>query len=692
MKKILIFAGTTEGRTLSETLAASGIVHTVSVATEYGEMVMKEDPLVEIHRGRMDREEMEEFIKGRDFSVVVDATHPYAKIVTENIKAAANEWKVPYLRLRRETDEGNEDGDIRYFDSHEACACALKDIHGNILLTTGSKDLEKYSCHDELRDRLYARVLPGLESLEICVKNGICGKQIIALQGPFSTEMNEALIRQFDISCMVTKKSGKSGGYREKLDAAKSCGIPVCVIGQRDAEGAKKSGDTADCGDSFETVCQKLETLCGMKIYHERTFAITLAGIGMGNHDCMTKEVEEAIRTADILLGAERMIRPYTPKIDKKPYYKAEQILPYLEELLKEKSGDFVLEPLHVVILFSGDSGFYSGCPALYRKLNLAIEQGRICGTIKILPGISSISYLASCIGESYQDAKILSIHGRTVPNLAKKLAASPKTFLLTNGAKDIQALGKALVERGMESCEITAGVQLSYPKQKIVSLTPAECLEFKEEGLITCLVKNPEAKAGTVCHGAADGEFIREKVPMTKEEVREVSICKLKLSPDSIVYDVGSGTGSIAIEMAGLSDDIQVFAIERKPDAVSLIKRNQEKFDLENIAVVEAEAPAGLDELPTPTHAFIGGSGKKMSEILDALYAKNPSMRVVINAVTLETICELREILEQYPVTNDEIVQMQVSRTKKVGSYHMMQAENPVWICAFDFVPQEKL
>lgn len=690
MKKILIFAGTTEGRTLSETLAAAGIAHTVSVATEYGEMVMKEDPLVEIHRGRMDRDQMVEFIRNQGFSVIVDATHPYATVVTENIKAASQEADVSYLRLRRETVESEVDGDIRYFDSHEACAYALKDVQGNILLTTGSKDLAKYSCHDELRDRLYARVLPGFDSLEICVNNGICGKQIIALQGPFSIEMNEALIRQFDISCMVTKKSGKSGGYNEKLEAAKNCGIPVCVIGKKDAEELATS-DKTDCGDSFNTVCHKLETLCNVKISQKHTLAITLAGIGMGCHDCMTRKVKEAIRTADVLLGAERMIRPYMSKIEKKPYYKAEQILPYLESLIEETSGTFTTEPLKVVILFSGDSGFYSGSPALYNKLNLAIEQGILCGSIRTLPGISSISYLASCIGESYQDAKILSIHGRTVPNLAKKLAASSKTFLLTNGAKDIQSLGKVLCENGMNSCEVIAGVQLSYPEQKIVTLTPAECLTFMEDGLITCLVKNSEAKAGTVCHGIPDSEFIREKVPMTKEEVREVSICKLKLRKDSIVYDVGSGTGSIAIEVAGLSDEIQVFAIERKTDAVSLIAKNCEKFGLENIAIIEAEAPDGLNDLPAPTHAFIGGSGKKMKEILDVLYAKNPSMRVVINSVTLETICEIREILERYPVTNDEIVQMQVSRTKKIGSYHMMQAENPVWICAFDFIPQEE-
>ena len=172
----------------------------------------------------------------------------------------------------------------------------------------------------------------------------------------------------------------------------------------------------------------------------------------------------------------------------------------------------------------------------------------------------------------------------------------------------------------------------------------------------------------------------------MTKEEVREVSICKLKLYRGAVVYDIGSGTGSIAVEVAGLSDDIQVYAVEQKKEAVSLIWQNKEKFHLENITVIEAKAPEGLSELPKATHAFIGGSGGNLKEILRTLYDLNPDMRVVINAVSMETICEIKEILSLYKVKNEEIVQMQVSRAKKTGQYHLMQAENPVWICAFDF------
>ena len=219
-----------------------------------------------------------------------------------------------------------------------------------------------------------------------------------------------------------------------------------------------------------------------------------------------------------------------------------------------------------------------------------------------------------------------------------------------------------------------------------VTNHTPQECCELNREGLYTCFVSNPYATDRQLTHGIADEEFIRDKVPMTKEEIREVSICKLRLHDKAVVYDVGSGTGSVAVETASLSDDIQVYAIERNKEAVSLIKRNQEKFGLQNITVVEGAAPESLSGLPKATHAFIGGSGGRLKDILSVLRQINPEMRVVINAVTMETVCEVKEILSLYDIREEEIVQIQASRARKAGNYHLMQAENPVWICAFRF------
>jgi precorrin-6Y C5,15-methyltransferase (decarboxylating) len=671
LKEILIFAGTTEGRKLSEYLSEREIYHTVCVATEYGEIVLNKSPFMTIHRGRMNENEIKDFIEKGNFSVVVDATHPYAQEVTKNIKAATT--TMPYLRLKRELD--NSDANVKaivkvnaiYFDTNEACAKFLENTKGNILLTTGSKELGEYCISEDIKSRLFVRVLPSVESISLCVEKGIKGKQIIAMQGPFTAKMNEAIINQYDISCIVTKQSGFAGGFMEKLEAAKAMDIPMYVIGH----------SNEDEGYSFHDVCEELDKICGNIKQYSFEMQITLVGVGMGNKGGMTNEVQEKINEADILLGAERLIEPFHPKIEKKPYYMASEIIPYLKQL----KGN-----LNVVILFSGDTGFYSGCKALYKALQEKIDKGQLNAKLQIMPGISSVAYLASCIGEDYQESAIYSIHGRTVSNLANRIRTSKSVYLLTSGVKDINRIGKILVEGNLSDCEVVAGYQLSYANQEIMKLTPIECTMLDKEGLYTCFIKNPNPIPKRLSHGIVDDSFIRDKVPMTKEEVREVSISKLGLYQGATVYDIGSGTGSIAIEIAELSDDIKVYAIEQKKEALALIEKNKVKFGLENIEIIETNAPSGLDKLQKATHAFIGGSGGNMQEILQTLYDINPNMRVVINAISMETISEINDIITLPNIINAEVVQLQVSRANAVGRYHLMKAENPVWICSFTF------
>lgn len=681
MEKILIFAGTTEGRILSECLAEAEIPHTLSVATEYGEIVLRPHPLVKVHLGRMDREEIEIFLREGGFSVVVDATHPFAMDVTHNIKEAVNRLdgagiSLTHFRLGRDTAQSTmaAEGNVTFFENNEACVRALEQTEGNILLTTGSKELAEYCACEAIKQRLYVRVLPGAESLSLCMEQGIRGKQIIAMQGPFSVEMNEAILHQYRISCLITKESGISGGYPEKLEAARRAGAEVFVIGRPEE----------DEGYSFAGVCSKLTEICGKRIRTKGQMEITLAGIGMGHENCMTKEVEKAIKGADILLGAGRMLADLRTGAEKYPFYQARQIIPCLREV---QGRNLPMENRKVVILLSGDSGFYSGCQSLYTALKKEISEGRLQASLNVMPGISSVAYLSACIGESYQDAAVYSIHGKRLPDLARRLKNHPKTFLLTSGVRDVNWLGDILTEAGMGDCEIVTGYQLSYEEQRIDRYTPAECRRLTAEGLYTCLIRNPYAVGRKLTHGTADGEFIRDKVPMTKEEVREVSICKLRLRDRAVVYDIGSGTGSVAVEIAGLSDDIQVYAVERNAEAAALIRQNKAKYKLHNITVTEGTAPESLSSLPAATHAFIGGSGGRLKEILAVLRRSNPHMRVVINAVSMETIAEIRDILSAQEITGEEVVQLQVSRAKKAGNYHMMQAENPVWICAFEFM-----
>lgn len=431
------------------------------------------------------------------------------------LRTTERETQFPiYLRLEREISETPEAEDpavsIWYFESNADCAKALENTEGNILLTTGSKELATYCASGRLHDRLYVRILPGRESLELCMEQGIKGRQILALQGPFSTEMNAAILKQYDIRHMVTKNSGRTGGYQEKLEAAKMLEIPVYVI-----QPARKAWDTY----SFAGICGKLEQLCGCKFSGQGSMEICLAGIGMGSKVGQTQEVQHAIETADILLGAERMIERYSAKIEKRPYYMTEQILPYLEQL-QENGITAQKDPLRVTVLFSGDTGFYSGCRKLYVALQEAVAIGALNAGVRILPGISSVATLAARVGESYEDAAILSMHGKKLNRFSTTVESHEKVFLLTSGSEDIRKIGRSLAEAGLTDCEVTVGYQLSYPEESIRILTPGQCEEITGEGLYTCLIRNPHWQPERLTHGRADICFQRDaKTPMTKEE-----------------------------------------------------------------------------------------------------------------------------------------------------------------------------
>ena len=193
--------------------------------------------------------------------------------------------------------------------------------------------------------------------------------------------------------------------------------------------------------------------------------------------------------------------------------------------------------------------------------------------------------------------------------------------------------------------------------------------------------LENEQAVPLPAVHGIKDEAFIRDKVPMTKEEIRCVSLAKLGLEEDSVCYDVGAGTGSVSVEMALRCIHGTVFAIEKKPLAVSLLEENKKKFAVDNLKIIEGEAPEAMEALEMPTHAFIGGSSGNMKAILQMLLEKNPNIKIVINCIALETVAETMKALKELPFTDVEVVQMNVSRAKAVGPYHLMMGENPITI-----------
>ena len=289
----------------------------------------------------------------------------------------------------------------------------------------------------------------------------------------------------------------------------------------------------------------------------------------------------------------------------------------------------------------------------------------------------------------SYQDAALVSIHGcsgdkKAAAELINSVRYNEKTFVLLSGADDVKLMGMLLAENGLSDVSIILGFQLSYPEEIVGMIRAVDCGRVTEPGLYTAIVVNEHPQTKIILPVIRDEEMIRGKVPMTKENIRHLSVMRLMLTEGATVYDIGSGTGSVACEIAAQSAGIKVFAIEKKEEACSLIEQNAEKFGLSNIQIIQGTAPAALEELPAPTHAFIGGSSGGMREILTALKNKAGSVRVVINAVSLETISEIQSVLKDFEVSDLSIEQVSVSRARELGNYHLMNAENPVMIAAF--------
>ncbi len=221
--KVLLFGGTGDGRALAEWMLARGLDATVCVATEYGETLLPEG--MKVHVGRLDAGGMAELMAD-GCTLVIDATHPYAVEVTENIRAASERTGLPYLRLLRQSD--GEDG-CRKVPDMAVAAEILERLPGNVLLTTGSKELDHFA-RPGLRERCFPRVLPMADSLERCLALGFPPRNIICMQGPFTREMNVATLHQFHINTLVTKDTGGYGGFRAKAEAAKEAGCALLVV------------------------------------------------------------------------------------------------------------------------------------------------------------------------------------------------------------------------------------------------------------------------------------------------------------------------------------------------------------------------------------------------------------------------------------------------------------------------------
>lgn len=393
---------------------------------------------------------------------------------------------------------------------------------------------------------------------------------------------------------------------------------------------------------------------------------IFLIGAGMGTPCTLTLEAQKAINESNLIIGSERMVSQYALKnADKFISYKPDEVTGFLNEHSGYKN---------VSILFSGDIGFYSGA----EKMLEALKEY----DVSVISGVSSLAYFCGKCGIPWDNVDFTSIHGQK-KSLIQHIRYNLYVFSLLSGGHDIAELCSKLCYYGMGNAILHIGENLSYPDERI---TAAKARDIDPHGFGSLCVILAENKnfVKDELYGIDDSEFIRGSVPMTKSAVRAACIDKLKLKPDSVLYDVGAGTGSVSIEAALKSPEIQVYAIEKNHIAARLIKLNRRKIVADNVQIAEGSAPEIFRSLPAPTHVFIGGSGGKLEDIISAVWSKSPDARIVLNAVSVETVAEVSSLAKKHHL-NADIFQITAAHTHEAGGYHLMRGQDPVFIISLE-------
>lgn len=383
---------------------------------------------------------------------------------------------------------------------------------------------------------------------------------------------------------------------------------------------------------------------------------ITLIGCGCGSLTC---DARAAIESTELVIGSARLLKEYgTGKL---------QIEAVTVPVIKAAIEGAACEK--ICVLFSGDSGFYSGARLLMPELD-----GQ---DVRVLPGVSSVQAFAARLKRPWQDWLLCSAHGVDCDMVAAVCQGRP-AFFLTGGKQGPAQICRTLADTGLGFLKVYIGEDLGTAEERITAGT-AEDFSKREFSTLSVLLAEPAPRYPRRTPGIPDSEFLRaEKVPMTKQEIRAAILSKLAATPEDVCWDIGTGTGSAAIELA-LSCRA-VYSVEREDAAFHIAAQNREKFGAWNLHLVKGEAPDALLELPKPDAVFVGGSGGKLDDILNVIHNANPAVRICVSAITIEGLHNSYTALRELGYET-EVMQLSVCRSKPAGGLTLMLAQNPVWL-----------
>ena len=388
---------------------------------------------------------------------------------------------------------------------------------------------------------------------------------------------------------------------------------------------------------------------------------IYIVSMGPGSDELIAPLALKRINEASEVYCAERYAR-FVPEEKMRPITPISRAL---EGISRAKANG-----TDAAVLVSGDAGLYSMLETIKRVIG--------ADGISVVPGISSLSAFCAELNISWQDARILSGHGRELSQagLCHCARTNKKTLVLLDGERNPRRVRDALARGGLDGVKLYIGERVSCPDMRVGLFEDREYDPLS----VACIINDaPDTEAAII--GIPDEEFIRAKTPMTKRAIRMQVINELRLRPGSVVWDIGSGTGSVSVECARQCPEGAVYAIERDEEAFKLTELNAERFHALNLTAIKGSAPEALSGLPAPTHVFLGGSGGRTKEIFALLEGLRVPIRICATAVTVETESELLQIMSGYKrFTANQIA---VNSIEKLGAYHMRRAGNPVTVFA---------